>query len=55
MEVLSWKKVSISLPTGLDEYRLLLEGEYNESIYYSRKFVAVDNLELRRCSFKGEL
>ena len=44
----------ISLPTGLDEYRLLLEGEYNESTYYSRNYVAVDNLELRRCSFEGE-
>ena len=56
VQVSSWKKVVIALPTDLDEYRVLLEGEYNKtSHYWSRNYVTVDNLELRSCSMKGKL
>ena len=46
----------VGLPHDLEEYRLLFEGEYNETTnYWRRNFVAIDNLELRSCSEKGKL
>ncbi len=54
IEVLSWRKVVVELPYDIDEYRLLIEGEY-ETSSYSRNYVAIDNLELRRCSVEGKL
>ena len=52
--VSNWRQAAIDLPNDVDEYKLLLEGEYNKSSsYYSRNYVAVDNLELRSCSVKG--
>ena len=54
IEVSSWKKVILDLPPDVDEYRLLLEGDYNKtSSYRSRNYVTVDNLELRSCLIKG--
>ena len=51
-------KAIVELPIDLDEYRLLLEGAY-ESLqspsHYPRNLVAIDNLEMRRCSVKGNL
>ena len=56
IEVSSWRKVVVKLPSDIDEYRLLFEGEYNEtSSYYSRNYVTIDNLELRNCSVEGKL
>ena len=56
IEVSSWKKVMLDLPTDVDEYRLLLEGDYNKtSSYWSRNYVTVDNLELRSCLIKGNV
>lgn len=56
MEVLSWRKVVVDLPSDIGEYRLLFEGEYNKtSSYYSRNYVTIDNLELRTCSVEGKL
>jgi len=55
VELWHWKKVVITLPTDIDEYRLLLEGECNKSSnYYSRNYVIVDNLELLGCSNGGK-
>ena len=46
----------VELPNDVDEYRLLFEGEYNKTTYYWRRnFVTIDNLELRSCSYKGNL
>ena len=46
----------VELPKDIDEYRLLFEGEYNEtSSYYSRNYVTIDNLDLRSCSVEGKL
>ena len=46
----------LDLPTDVDEYRLLLEGEYNKtSSYWSRNYVTIDHLELRSCSIKGSV
>ena len=54
VELRVWKKVVITLPSDIDEYRLLLEGECNKSSrYYSRNHVMVDNLELLACSNRG--
>lgn len=56
IEVSSWKKVILDLPTDVAEYKLLLEGEYNKtSSYWSRNYVTVDHLELRSCSIKGSV
>ncbi|XP_078343106.1 protein bark beetle-like isoform X1 [Oculina patagonica] len=49
-----WRKVVLDLPNDVDEYRLLFEGEYGDGKSYSRNFVAIDNLEFRSCSVKGE-
>ena len=44
------------LLNDVDEYRLLFEGEYNQTTdYWTRNFVTIDNLELRRCDQKGKL
>jgi len=46
--------VVIALPSDIDEYRLLLEGECNKSSRYdNRNYVIVDNLELLGCSNGG--
>ncbi|XP_078343031.1 uncharacterized protein LOC144628791, partial [Oculina patagonica] len=51
IEISSWRKVVVELPNDVDEYRLLFEGEYNEtSGYFSRNYVTIDNLKLRSCS-----
>ena len=56
VEVSSWKKVIVELPNDVDEYRLLFEGEYNQTTnFWTRNFVTIDNLELRRCDQKGKL
>ena len=56
IEVSSWKKVVMDLPTDLNEYKLLFEGEYNKtSSYWSRNYVTVDNIELRSCLNKGKV
>ncbi|PFX25774.1 Tenascin-X [Stylophora pistillata] len=54
--VMSWRKIALDLPSGIDEYRLLFEGECNiSSPYYYRNYVMMDNVELRSCSHdKGE-
>ena len=45
----------MNLPTDLDEYRILFEGEYNKtSNRYSRNYVTIDNLELRSCVIEGK-
>ena len=53
-----WRKAIVELPNDLDEYRLLFEGAY-ESFQpppsYPRNHVTIDNLEMRRCSVKGNL
>ncbi|KAL9960880.1 hypothetical protein ACROYT_G034386 [Oculina patagonica] len=58
IEVWIWRKVVIDLPNDVDEYRLLFEGKYNKSAmyikYWLRNYVNIDNLELRRCTHKGE-
>ena len=46
----------LNLPTDLDEYRILFEGEYNKtSNRYSRNYVTIDNLELRSCVSEGKI
>ena len=56
VEVKSWKKVVLNLPTDLDEYRILFEGEYNKtSNRYSKNYVTIDNLELRSCVIEGKI
>ena len=46
----------MNLPTDLDEYRILFEGEYNKtSNRYSRNYVTIDNLELRSCVIEGKI
>lgn len=46
----------IDIPNNdVDEYRLILEAQYNRSFYVSLNYVAVDNLVLRRCSHEGKL
>ncbi|PFX18273.1 Macrophage receptor MARCO [Stylophora pistillata] len=51
--VWDWRKVVIDLPSDIDEYRLLLVARYNSSsYYYSRNYVAVDNLLLSGCLAK---
>ena len=46
----------LNLPTDLDEYRILFEGEYNKtSNRYSRNYVTIDNLELRSCMSEGKI
>lgn len=46
----------LNLPTDLDEYRILLEGEYNKtSNRYSRNYVTIDNLELTSCVIEGKI
>ena len=45
----------MNLPTDLDGYRILFEGEYNKtSNRYSRNYVTIDNLELRSCVIEGK-
>lgn len=54
-EVSGWKRVAMTLPRDEDEYRLLLEGEYNKSTStWTRNYVTVDNIELRSCLIKGK-
>ncbi|KAL9960874.1 hypothetical protein ACROYT_G034380 [Oculina patagonica] len=49
----SWRKVVVDLPSDVDEYRLLLEGEYEKwTSFWSGNYVNIDNLELRRCTHK---
>ena len=54
-EVPSWRKVIVELPNDVEEYRLLFEGEYNTTKYWTRNFVTIDNLELRSCYQKGKM
>lgn len=55
VEVSRWRKMIVELPNDIEEYRLLLEGEYKEASSHSRNYVTVDNLELRSCSVEGKL
>ncbi|KAL9960877.1 hypothetical protein ACROYT_G034383 [Oculina patagonica] len=49
----SWRKVVVDLPSDVDEYRLLLEGEYEKwTSFWFGNYVNIDNLELRRCTHK---
>ena len=53
-----WRKAIVELPNDLDEYRLLFEGTYEPfrpPPSYPRNHVTIDNLEMRRCSSKGNL
>ena len=46
----------MNLPTDLDGYRILFEGEYNKtSNRYSRNYVTIDNFELRSCVIEGKI
>ncbi|XP_068733406.1 protein bark beetle-like isoform X1 [Montipora capricornis] len=47
----TWVKVQIALPADLDEYRVLLHGKVNKSLYnHSVNYLSIDNLELLGCS-----
>ncbi|XP_068732633.1 uncharacterized protein [Montipora capricornis] len=47
----TWVKVQIALPADLDEYRVLLHGKVNKSLYnHSANYLSIDNLELLGCS-----